>query len=88
MSVADLVCRPTLVPIRVCPDRETGINFVEILQALESVMPETTPVAPPAKPDVKPDSAPQDTPGRAPKPSPFEPDWPETRPTPQPKAHL
>jgi hypothetical protein len=50
-------------------------------------MPQTEPIAPPSTP--KTDPAPQpDTPTIEPQtdPDPFKPEWPETRPTPPPKA--
>ena len=54
-----------------------------------SNMPQTVPIAPPSKPREQP--APQRT-TPPPKPErkldPFNPDWPKTRPTPEPKARV
>ena len=51
-------------------------------------MPETQPLAPPSRPREQPAPQPRETP--APRPQreddPFNPDWPETRPMPEPKA--
>lgn len=53
-------------------------------------MPQTEPLAPPDKPRDEPAPLPQRTP--PPKPrrelDPFNPDWPDTRPTPEPKAQV
>jgi hypothetical protein len=57
-------------------------------------MPQTEPVAPPHKPRERPMPSPQEpapgpqTPPRQPRREldPFNPDWPDTRPTPEPKA--
>jgi hypothetical protein len=51
-------------------------------------MPQTEPVAPPEKPLEEPAPLPQ--PPRQPRREldPFNPDWPETRPTPEPKARV
>jgi hypothetical protein len=52
-------------------------------------MPQTEPVAPPDTPREKPAPLPQ-TPPPQPRrePDPFNPDWPRTRPTPEPKAQV
>ena len=50
-------------------------------------MPHTEPAAPPDKPREKPAPLPQTPrPGPRPELDPFNPDWPDTRPTPEPKA--
>jgi hypothetical protein len=46
----------------------------------------TLPEAPPFEPQTEPDPAPVAPPERKPDLSPFDPDWPEGRPEPQPKA--
>jgi hypothetical protein len=51
--------------------------------------PQTEPFAPPEEPEVEPaplPSAPPPRPRR--EPDPFNPDWPDTRPTPEPKARV
>jgi hypothetical protein len=52
-------------------------------------MPQTEPIAPPTKPREEPAPVPV-RPAPQPKPQreldPFNPDWPKTRPTPEPKA--
>jgi hypothetical protein len=46
-----------------------------------------TPEAPPAEPEVEPEPLPPaERPGRKADPSPFDPDWPDDLPMPQPKA--
>lgn len=50
-----------------------------------STVPETLPDAPPQEPAVEPQRVP-DVPERKPDLDPFNPDWPEHRPEPQPKA--
>jgi hypothetical protein len=65
------------------PDVIPAILFVG------SYMPHTEPLAPPRKPNESPEPAPRrrETPPQPkPKVDPFNPDWPKTRPTPQPKA--
>jgi hypothetical protein len=53
-------------------------------------MPQTEPMEPPTKPRKEPAPAPAPTKPAQPKPQreldPFNPDWPKTRPTPEPKA--
>jgi hypothetical protein len=49
-------------------------------------MPQTEPVAPPDKPREEPAPSPQTPPGPRRELDPFNPDWPDTRPTPEPKA--
>lgn len=51
-------------------------------------MPQTEPLAPPDEPQVDPKPVPQETPSPEPqrKLDPFNPDWPSTWPTPEPKA--
>lgn len=49
-------------------------------------MPETLPEAPPAEPEVDPETLPVEEPTRRAAPSPFDPDWPDDRPMPPPKA--
>jgi hypothetical protein len=52
-------------------------------------MPQTEPIAPPAKPDKREEPRPErEAPPTEPRPEldPFNPDWPSTRPTPEPKA--
>jgi hypothetical protein len=53
-------------------------------------MPQTEPMAPPTKPREEPAPAPQPRkdppPSPTRQPDPFNPDWPKTRPTPEPKA--
>ena len=46
------------------------------------------PIAPPEEPEVEPAPLPRTTPPPQPRREldPFNPDWPETRPTPEPKA--
>jgi hypothetical protein len=56
-------------------------NFVRRVRDLD--MPRTEPIAPPAKPKESP--APEQAPPER-KLDPFNPDWPATRPTPEPKA--
>jgi hypothetical protein len=53
-------------------------------------MPETEPAAPPDEPQVEPAPLPQTTPPpqRRPELDPFNPHWPDTRPTPEPKAQV
>lgn len=51
-------------------------------------MPMSTPLpeAPPAEPEVEPETLPVEEPTRRSAPSPFDPDWPDDRPMPPPKA--
>jgi hypothetical protein len=51
-------------------------------------MPETLPAAPPEEPDVEPERLPHRAPAPEPrrKLDPFNPDWPDTWPLPEPKA--
>lgn len=48
--------------------------------------PQTLPDAPTQEPDTKPRPEPSPSPARKPDLDPFNPDWPEERPEPQPKA--
>jgi hypothetical protein len=55
-------------------------------------MPHTVPLAPPVKPEQKPAPSPErrQAPPAKPQrePDPFNPEWPKTRPTPEPKAKV
>ena len=53
-------------------------------------MPQTEPLAPPDKPQNEPAPLPQTTPLPQPRREldPFNPDWPDTRPTPEPKGQV
>ena len=53
-------------------------------------MPQTEPAAPSEEPQVEPAPAPETTPAPEPRREfdPFNPDWPSTRPTPEPKAQV
>jgi hypothetical protein len=54
-------------------------------------MPQPMPVAPPEEPQVEPAPVPERTPAPSEprrEPDPFNPDWPSTRPTPEPKAQV
>jgi hypothetical protein len=48
--------------------------------------PETLPEAPPQEPETEPSPAPSAPPQRKPDLDPFDPDWPDGRPEPPPKA--
>ena len=56
------------------------------LATVASPAPETLPDAPPQEPETEPRPAPSPPPQREPDPDPFDPDWPDGRPEPQPKA--
>ena len=51
-----------------------------------STVPETLPEAPTQEPETEPRPLPSAPPERAPNLDPFNPDWPDDRPEPQPKA--
>ena len=66
------------------------VASVEPIHELAAVLrlgpgPTTLPDAPPAKPDTEPDRPPP-APDRKPDLDPFNPEWPDGRPEPQPKA--
>ena len=64
--------------------------MIRTLLAALAVVTETEPLAPPEEPQEEPAPLPQTVPPPQPrrKLDPFEPDWPETRPTPEPKARV
>ena len=67
----------------------TGGAKLKMLFDVATNMPQPAPIAPPSKPQTDPAPRPE-PPTVEPQiePDPFKPDWPETRPTPPPKAHL
>ena len=56
---------------------------------IAAMSPQTVPIAPPDDPEVEPQPAPAPAPAKPNRErelDPFNPDWPQTRPTPEPKA--
>jgi hypothetical protein len=71
------------------PDHVTPFGPRPPARGPRGAAPQTVPHAPPAKPSEQPAperTAPEPQPQR--KLDPFQPEWPETRPTPEPKARL